>query len=137
MIVTHTQNASGQRRVSLNGKSSLECWIDPQADGRSWTFHLAEAVTGNVLSSDEQRSWAMHVLLRLARELDVSPLDLSSVPFEAIAALHSTDPFAGRRIATPRRKTIDQAFMATAPNVTRPRADFSPRSQSESRRTDT
>lgn len=124
MIVTHTQNAEGKRRVYLGGKGSLECWIDPKTDSNGWTFHVTEAVTGNQLTPDDQRLWARHTLLKLAEELDVSPPDLYAVPFEAIAALHTTDPFAGRRVATPRRKTMDQAFMATAPHVTRPRGDF-------------
>ncbi len=129
MIVTHTQNANGQRRIYLGGKGSLESWIDPHSEGQGWTFHLAEAVGGNHLTHDDQRRWATHTLLALAEALEVSPQDLATVPFEAIAALHGHDPFEGRRVATPRRKAIDQAFMSTAPLITRPRAEFSaPRS---------
>lgn len=39
MIITHTQNQAGYRRIYLGAKFSLECWIEPQADGRAWTFH--------------------------------------------------------------------------------------------------
>jgi hypothetical protein len=45
MIVTHTQNAQGQRRLYLGGKSPLECWIEPDVDGVRWTFNALDAVT--------------------------------------------------------------------------------------------
>lgn len=124
MIVTHTQNAAGQSRVYLGGKGSLECWIEPTADNRAWCFHLEEAVCGNQLSDDDKRTWAIHTLMQLADELAVAPVDLAAVPYEMIAALHNTDPFAGRRIATPRRKAIDAGYISTTPNVRRPQADF-------------
>jgi hypothetical protein len=56
MIITHAQSPSGQRRIYLGGKSSLECWIEPRADGSGWTFHLDRAVTGTQLTSEEERS---------------------------------------------------------------------------------
>lgn len=123
MIVTHTQNANGQRRIYLGGKSSLECWIEPK-DRYGWTFHFEEAVAGNHLSAEDKRDWAIHTLLSLATELNVAPQDLSAVPFERIAALHSADPFSGRRIATGRRKAIENGYLATVPGITRPQADF-------------
>ena len=110
MIVTHTQNAAGQRRIYLGGKGSLECWIDPDAATPGWSFHLTEAVAGNLLSDTDKRAWAVYMLMQLAAELNVPPDDLAAVPFEVIAALHNTDPFAGRRIATPRRKAIDAGY---------------------------
>ncbi len=124
MIVTHTVNATGQRRLYLGGKRSLECWLEPTDDG-GWAFHLDEAVTGLTLSPADKRSWAVHTLMMLAGELDVAPEDLAAVPFEAIAALHATDPYAGRRLPTGRRKAPDNAFLSAAPGITRPRADFS------------
>ncbi|MEQ1670135.1 MAG: hypothetical protein ABL893_04685 [Hyphomicrobium sp.] len=124
MIITHTQNAQGQHRVYLGGKGSLECWIEPEADKRAWIFRLEEAVTGNRLSDDDKRIWAIHTLLELANELHVPPDDLKSVPFEMIAALHNSDPYAGRRVAAPRRQALEQAYMATTPNVRRPRFDY-------------
>ena len=124
MIVTHTQNADGQRRVYIGGKGSLECWIEPQPDGGGWTFHMDEAVTGQSLGPDDKHRWAVHTLLALADGLGVSPDDLAVVPFEAIAALHSSDPFAGRRLPTGKRKVPENAFLAMGPGVTRPRADF-------------
>lgn len=127
MIVTHTQNAAGQQRIYLGGKSSLECWIEPNSDKIGWTFHVDVAVTGNQLTEAEKRTGAIHTLLQLAETLDIAPDDLGSVPFEMIAALHATDPFAGRRIATPRRQAIDAGFMATKPNVRSPQADFTSR----------
>lgn len=124
MIITHTQNAEGQRRVYLGGKGSLEAWIDPRADGRSWTFHLEDAVGGQPLSDADKKAWAIHLLVELARELSVACDVLKDVPFEAIAALHCGDPLAGRRVAMPRRRTIENGFMATRPDITRPSGDF-------------
>lgn len=133
MIVTHTQNANGQQRVYLGGKGSLECWIEPLSDKRAWKFHLEEAVTGNKLSDSDKHRWAIFTLLELADELHVPPDDLASVPFEMIVALHAGDPYAGRRVAAPRRQALDQAFMATTPNVRRPQADFTARDYDERR----
>lgn len=125
MIITHTQNADGARRVYLGGKGSVECYIVPAADNRAWTFHLDPAVTGNVLTPEDLRTWAVHTLTELARTLDVAPDTLKAVPFECIAALHQSDPFASRRLAVPRRKAAEHCFMATMPNIgNRPRADY-------------
>ena len=123
MIITHTQNSTGQRRLYIGGKGSLECWLEPADDG-SWTFKLDEAVTGNRIPDTDKHTWAIHTLARLADELDVSFDDLAAVPFETIAALHSSDPFAGRRVATGRRKAIDNGYLAKAPNIKRPQSDF-------------
>jgi hypothetical protein len=79
VIVTHTQNANGQRRIYLGGKSSLECWIEPKADNVGWTFHLDQAVTGNQLSDADTKAWAIHTLLKLSDELSVAPEDLAAV----------------------------------------------------------
>lgn len=126
MIVTHTQNAAGQRRVYIGAKASLECWIEPNTDG-AWTFHIAEAVAGIGMDYASKRQWAIHVLAALAGELDVPPADLASVPFEAIAALHTASPYANRRVPLPRRAPIENSFVATGPGITRPRADFTAR----------
>lgn len=134
MIVTHAQNASGQRRVYLGGKSSIECWIEPAADGRSWTFHLDTAATGISLDSDDRREWAVHTLLRLAEALNIAPDCLQQVPFEMIAALHTSDPFAARRIPSPRRQQPAHAFLTTPPDIRRPQAEFNTRTRSSSYR---
>lgn len=125
MIVTHTRSADGQSRIYLGGKSSLECWISPKSDGRAWTFHLEAAVTGNELSPDEERAWAIHTLIELSKVLNVHPADLAAVPYETIAALHAADPFAGRRVACPKRQGPAQGFMSTSPGITRPSSDYS------------
>jgi hypothetical protein len=124
MIITHTQNANGQRRIYLGGKSSLECWIEPKDDNKAWTFHLDRAVTGNQLTEDDTKEWAIHTLLKLSEALNVVPDDLAKVPFESIAALHSTDPFSGRRIAAGRRASINHGFLSTPPQILRPSTDF-------------
>ncbi|MEZ5776650.1 MAG: hypothetical protein R3D33_18640 [Hyphomicrobiaceae bacterium] len=124
MIITHTADAHGNRRLYIGGKGSLDCWLEPEADGRRWTFHLEEAFAGNRLTPADKHDWAVHRLLQLAEALAVAPEDLVSVPFEAIAALHAADPYAGRRVPVGRRKLPENAFLATAPGITRPRADF-------------
>lgn len=124
MIVTHTQAANGQRRIYLGGKASLECYIAPRADGQGWTFHLDDAVSGNELSDVDRRGWAVHTLMQLADMLAVAAADLAAVPFEMIAALHSTNPYDGRRVAVPKRQSIENGFMATPPHITRPSGDF-------------
>jgi len=120
MIVTHTRNADGQCRVYRGGTGSLVCWVAPKADGRSWSFHLDDAPTANALSDADRRSWAIHRLMDLAEALGVAPDDLANVPFEAIAALHTVDPFHGRRLPTPRRTALDYGFMAMPPGITKP-----------------
>ena len=125
MIVTHTTNLQGQRRVYLGGKGSLECWITPQADGTAWAFHLDDGVaSGNQITDADRRRWAIHTLLALAEALDIAPQDLAAVPFEAIAALHQASPLDHRRVAQPRRHTVDHGFMSTSPGITRPSADY-------------
>lgn len=123
VIVTHTQNAQGQRRIYLGAKSSLECWIEPKDDNRSWSFHLDKAVTGNQLTEADTKTWAIHTLIKLAEALNVRPDDLAGVPFESIAALHSIDPFTGRRVSAGRRATT-QGFLSTPPLIRRPSTDF-------------
>lgn len=122
MIITHATNAQGQRRVYLGGKSSLECWIEPDTDGVGWTLHVEPAVTGNPLVPEAQRDCAIQTLLNLADQLDVAPADLKPVPFERIAALHTGNPFECRRIAVPRSKAADHCFMASAPSTPKPGA---------------
>lgn len=124
MIITHTTNKQGARRIYLGGKSSLECWVQPAVDGIAWSFHLDAAVTGNAVSQEDQRASAIAILISLANELAVLPQDLKAVPFERIAALHSSNPFENHRMPTPKQQLFDQCFMSTRPNVTRPKADF-------------
>jgi len=124
MIVTHTKTADGQCRVYLGAKGSLEFWIEPTDDKQGWTFHLDAAVTGNRISPDDQRQCAIDTLSKLANELGVAPADLAAVPFEAIAALHTTDPYAARRMASSRRRAPDHGFMSTLPHITRPASDY-------------
>lgn len=118
MIITHARNAAGERRIYLGGKGSLECWIEPGDNGR-WSFHVDDAVTGNTVSNADKRAWAIHILMQLAAELDVAPADLGSTPFERIAALHTVNPYDGRRVPTPARRTIDNAFIAAPPGTSR------------------
>lgn len=112
-------NAKGERRVYLGGKSSLECWIAPSIDKKSWSLHLETAVTGNPVSSHERSAWAFHTLVTLAGELGVDPEDFQTVSFERIAALHMENPFNSRRCALPRNRAIENGFVSAAPRETR------------------
>lgn len=124
MIVTHTTTANGQCRVYLGSKSSLEFWIQPKDDKRGWTFHLDAAVTGTQLTTEDHRDAAIDILSKLANELAVAPADLATVPFEAVAALHTTAPCGSRRIPSSKRRAPNQGYISTPPGITRPRSDF-------------
>jgi hypothetical protein len=123
MIVTHAINSEGKSRIYLGGKGSVEAYLEPAADGRAWSFHIMPAATGLGLPPETMRQWAIYTLFELARALDVEPHDLKSVPFECIAALDAPDPFASRRIASPRRPA-EHSYMAANPGTTRPATDF-------------
>lgn len=124
MIITHTINPNGERRIYLGGKSSIECWIAMEKGSKRWTFHVAEAVGGMALGFAERREAAAHMLGRLAETLGVQLSQLQSVAFDQIAALHEEDPSLGRRVAAPKRRVLENGFTASAPNAG-PRIDFS------------
>jgi hypothetical protein len=122
MIVTHAMNGQGMSRIYLGGRSSIECWIEPKADRIGWSFHLEDSFCGNRLDDTDKKQWAAYTLMELADALDVAPADLHTVPFESIAALHTADPFASRRIAASRRPNMDFAYVSTAPHMSKPAA---------------
>lgn len=111
----------------------MECWVEPKADGIGWTLHIATAPGRYPLTEDERRIWVAHILLDLATMLGVDDADLTTVPFERIAALHLVDPSVCRRMSVPRRQRIDQGYVSTVPDIGRPsqlpdaRNVFSPR----------
>lgn len=118
MLVTHTTNPEGHRRVYLGGKSSLECWIEPLADGVGWSFHLETALGCYPLPEETRQAWANEVLITLAKQLEVSTTGLADVAFDRIAALHTGNPVDYRRVAVPRRQRVEHGFMASAPLTT-------------------
>jgi hypothetical protein len=134
MIITHAKNGKGQIRLYIGGKSSVECWIEPQVGTTAWSFHMEEAFCGNRLSDADKKIWAQHMLLQLADALNVAPADLADVPFETITALHDADPFVGKRMAAPRRQKSEFSYMTTPPNVTRPSADYGSHEHAHTRR---
>lgn len=115
MIITHTVNAEGQRRVYLGGKSSMECWIEPQPDGVAWTFHTETAPGRFPLADDEAVEWMSYTRSNLARDLGVTPDRLDDVAFDRIAALHTTDGLDHRRVAVPRKQRAEHGFIAAKP----------------------
>lgn len=124
MIITHTTNAHGHQRVYLGGKSSMECWIEPNGNGQGWTFQATAAVSGNTVAPDIKRQWATHVLMQLCQRLQVQPDRLPAVPFDAIAALHDSNPYECRRMPTSRRKVIENGYLATTPRKRAVAPDF-------------
>ncbi len=124
MIITHTINMQGQSRVYLGGTGSLVAWIEPLPDSTRWVFRFKEGLSAYPLDNPSMRSWATHLLLQLASLLDVAPQDLAHVPYETITSLHDDHPDGHSRMPTPRKRTLETAFMAMAPGITRPSSDF-------------
>lgn len=124
MIVTHTTNAQGHRRVYLGGKASMECWIEPNIGTAGWTFHAADAVSGSELTTEAKREWASYLLMRLCERLQTTADKLRDIPFDAIAALHDSNPFECRRMASSRRKVLENGYLATPPEKNAVASDF-------------
>ena len=125
MLVTLTTNIHGHERIYLGGTGSFEVWLEKADDGRHWTLHAAEGLAGTPLAEADKRAVATHRLLSLCHLLDnCSPDDLAHVPWQVIKSLHNADNREHRRMATPRRNVAEQAYMATSPNMTRPKGDF-------------
>ncbi|MBX9861149.1 MAG: hypothetical protein K2Y42_00225 [Hyphomicrobium sp.] len=120
MIITHTRNAQGHTRVYLGGKASVECWIEPAANGIAWSFHMDTAPTAYPLPVEEMRGWAKRVLFQLAAEVGTEPETLKAVPFERIAALHTTNPADYGRAPAPRRQAYAHAFFTMPPETKQP-----------------
>jgi hypothetical protein len=120
MIITHTINGDGYRRIYLGGRASLECWIEPNADGKGWAFHAETAPGAYPLPDETMKAWAKHTLLTLSYELGVAPGALASVPFERIATLHMSDPTDYRRAAVNKRQSREHAFVASTPQTRKP-----------------
>jgi hypothetical protein len=125
---------SAERRVYLGGKGSLEAWIEPRDDGRSWTFRVEDAPAVYALADADRKAFAVHTLHKLASALNVWPADLAHVPFDAIAALHTADPADNRRMPTGPRRARDTGYRATSPDITVPATEFAPRAQAHSHR---
>ncbi len=124
MIITHTMNIHGHCRVYLGVTGSLNAWIEPLDDNQRWSFHVKQGLSAYPIPAADMRQWATHLLLQLAELLAVAPGDLADVPFETIASLHTGNPDEHSRMPTPRRRSLETAFMAIAPGITRPTSDF-------------
>jgi hypothetical protein len=135
MIITHATSATGHRRIYLGGKSSLECWLEPDANGQSWKFKHKVAPTAPQPTEQSLQIWANHLLLNLANDLNINPDQLTTTPFDCIAALHTVDPFEDGRTPAPRRKALEQGFMSNTPNLTRPTSDYTAHERAQHDRT--
>lgn len=124
MVITHTTNIHGRARIYLGVTGSLQGIIEPIQDTTAWTFVLEEGLGGSPLEETERKQCAIHILLALCKELDVTAANLPSVPFEIIANLHTASPLDHKRMAVPKKQTAETSYMANAPKTTRPRADF-------------
>ena len=123
VIITHATNRAGKARIFLGGRGSVDAYIDPDTNGRTWSFHIKPAPAACELPPDAMRAWAVHTLMELAKALDVAPEHLKDVPFECIAALHVPNPFENCRMRAPRRQP-DNGYMAIEPGLSRPATDF-------------
>lgn len=124
MIVTHTTNSHGEVRLYLGGAASIEFWIEPIPDEVGWTLHKDDGLGAVPLDPAEQMECAKFLFAQLAERLGIELEHIFYVPFEVIASLHDANPRERRRVATPTRRLAEHGYMATAPSITRPQADF-------------
>lgn len=125
MVITHTVNHEGQRRIYLGGKFCLDGWLEPKDDGVQWRFRFDASQAHGHIGPDDIVEWAKGLMAGLARELEVDDSALDAVPFEAIAKLHTTPNSHCRRIPSPQREIIETGYMPTPHGVKRSKADFS------------
>ena len=123
MIITHTVNCEGKRRIYLGGKFSLEGWIEEADAHTGWRFRC-DIDDNSYLSPDQVRAWATSLLTQLAAQLSVSLADLPSVPFDTIATLHTVSRMRERHIPAPQRDAFETGYMTTPPGVKRAKTDF-------------
>lgn len=137
MIVTHTTNASGNRRVY--------CWIEPDTAGITWTFHIDVSPTGFPLPNEQLRDWPsipcclwqkLSTFQRPTSRQCPSSASLRRIPPTPpnTAALPSQGANLSNRVSWPRhpispgRRQISQVTIYTVDNIgvdeQRPGPDF-------------
>lgn len=118
MLITHTQNAAGDRRIYLGPKGSLEGWLEPTTAG-GWVFCWQHDPTSWLRSVGDVQAWAADLLTGLAAEVGVPLAELPARSFDELALYHTPDPDEQRR--QPRRRRRDQVigFVPTPPDITR------------------
>lgn len=116
MIITHTARENGERRVYLGSAGSIELFVEPVGD-KAWRLHAVPSDAGQRLSAEDVRICVAYTLAKLCARLDVAASDLASTTFDTIAALHDADPGAGRRQPLGRRRSAQNGYYATQPNV--------------------
>lgn len=124
MIISHTVNVDGKRRIYLGAQSSIETWLEPKADGKAWSVRYAT----NGCTYLDTKAIATAVIAQmhqLADALRVTPHELDGVAFDTIADMHTTSTMRDRRIPSPQRDMIETGFMVTPPGVARTKNDFS------------
>lgn len=124
MIISHAVNVDGKRRIYLGAQSSIDTWLEPKQDGKTWSIRFTPTDCGYHSQQQILEAIVCH-MHRLAAVLGVTPSGLDHVPFDDIAALHSTSTTRERRIPSPQRDTIETGYMVTPPGVQRSKNDFS------------
>ncbi len=124
MLLTHTVNHEGTRRIYLGCTFSLQAWLEASDDSTSWSFAYDVSQAPPHMDAYAMRQWAAGLLKTLADTLNVAPCELSQVPFDTIAKLHTVPDTHGRRIPSPQREVIETGYMPTPPGTARSKADF-------------
>lgn len=124
MIISHTVNVNGQRRIYLGGKGSIDTWLEPKDDGKAWRVRFTPDDM-HMLTADDVRHSVVALMEKLASVLGVTAHQLDGVPFDAIARFHCTSTTRDRRIPSPQRDVIETGYMVTPPGVARSKTDFS------------
>lgn len=124
MIISHTVNVNGKRRVYLGAKGSIDTWLEPKDDGKAWRVRCTPDDM-HMLTVDDVRQSVMALMEKLAAALGVTAHQLDAVPFDTIARMHSTSTTRDRRIPSPQRDVIETGYMVTPPGVARSKTDFS------------
>lgn len=124
MIISHTVNVDGKRRIYLGAQSSIDTWLEPKEDGRHWSVRFNTSDCG-YHSGDDILKAIVGQMHQLAKALAVTPSQLDNISFDAIAALHTASTTRERRIPSPQRDTIETGYMVTPPGLSRSKNDFS------------
>lgn len=124
MIISHTVNVNGQRRIYIGAQSSIEIWLEPKEDGKRWSVRHNASGLAHLEPRDLLHA-VIAQMVALAQTMQVTPQQLDTMTFDAIAAFHSTSSTRERRIPSPQRDMVETGYMVTPPGVQRSKNDFS------------
>lgn len=124
MIISHTVNVDGKRRIYLGAQSSIDTWLEPKEDGCGWSIRF-NTNGCTYLGREELVRAVIAQMHQLAETLNVTPHQLDDITFDRIAELHTVSTNRERRIPSPQRDIIETGYMVTPPGVMRSKNDFS------------